>query len=192
MNPHIQQYGGLMHANSFLTEDFMELMDVFKEKINVVLGLVTGFLTLMFGPCWWAFAAFLALNAADFITGWAKARYTGSEDSAKGAHGIWKKAGYWLIIAISFFIGACFIHLGSMFNADLEFLQFIGWFTLASYIINECRSVLENIVVIQSDKHGAAGIPWFLIKGLNVAQKLLDDRTNALGGKEEALEKSDD
>ncbi len=95
----------------------------------------------------------------------------------RGAHGIWQKVGYWLIIAISFFIAACFTRLGYMVKADLGFLQFIGWFTLASYIINECRSILENIIAIQSSKDGTISVPWFLIKGLDVAQKLLKDAT---------------
>ena len=43
-------------------------------------------------------------NIADYFTGVAKAKYTNTENSNKGLKGIIKKVGYWLVIAIAFFV----------------------------------------------------------------------------------------
>ena len=51
---------------------------------------------------------------------------------------------------------------------DFSFMEFIGWFTLGCLLINEIRSILENLV--ESGLH----VPKLLTKGLDVAEKLLD------------------
>ena len=43
-----------------------------------------------------------------------------------------------------------------------------GWFTLASLLVNEIRSVLENLVEC------GYNVPAFLIKGLAVTEKLIN------------------
>jgi phage-related holin len=43
-----------------------------------------------------------------------------------------------------------------------------GWLTLAMYIVNELRSILENLVEIGVD------VPDFLIQGLDVTKKLME------------------
>ena len=48
---------------------------------------------------------------------------------------------------------------------NLSFLLLIGWFTLAMLLVNEARSILENLVEC------GYNIPDFLIKGLAVTQK---------------------
>ena len=51
----------------------------------------------------------------------------------------------------------------------------IGWFTLGMFIINEIRSILENLVEIGVD------VPIWLIKGLEVADKKIN---KAVGNEE--------
>ena len=43
-----------------------------------------------------------------------------------------------------------------------------GWLTLATYMVNEIRSILENLVEANVE------VPAFLIKGLDVTKKLID------------------
>ena len=50
----------------------------------------------------------------------------------------------------------------------------LGWFMLAHCIVNEIRSIVENI--IEMDK--GEWIPTWLIKGLEVAQNLIDKRAS--------------
>ena len=44
----------------------------------------------------------------------------------------------------------------------------LGWLTLATFIINEIRSILENLVLI------GVVVPKFLIHGLEVAAKKIE------------------
>ena len=146
------------------------MMDKIINKANFLWGALVTMLSAIFGQFWYLFAAFLALNVVDYITGVTKSKITCKENSNKGWKGIAKKVGYWVVIAISFFMAVCFVDIGIKLGIDLGFLELVGWFTLATFIINEIRSILENLVIIGVD------IPPFLIKGLEVASGLLDDK----------------
>ena len=54
----------------------------------------------------------------------------------------------------------------------------IGWFTLACYMVNELRSLLENLIEI------GVRVPSILVKGLEITEKLLNE-------KEEHIEEED-
>lgn len=151
-------------------------MDVFIDKINVFFGMVASMLAMLFGDFWMFFLAFFIFNIVDYATGLLKAKHMKTESSGKGAKGIVKKVGYWVIISISFFVSVSCIEFGMLVGMDLMFLSFIGYFTLATYIINEIRSIIENLVVLGVD------IPPFLTKGLAIADKLITDKANAKTG----------
>lgn len=144
-------------------------MDRIFEKINFLWGGAVAILSMVFGDFWFLFFAFAILNVVDYITGWIKAYYFGIENSAKGLRGIIKKLGYWIVIAIAFFVAQAFTQLGDNIGIDLGLSNFIGWFTLATFIINEIRSVLENLVEI------GVVVPDWLVKGLEIAGKKIDD-----------------
>lgn len=130
-------------------------------------------LTMIFGTYWYVFAGYLLCNILDWLTGWCKSRKLGKENSRMGFRGILKKVGYWIIIAIAFLIPAVFIHLGKdLMGIDLGFLVLLGWFTLASLLVNEIRSILENLV--ECGYH----VPEFLIRGLAVTERLIHARVN--------------
>lgn len=142
------------------------------EKVNVMGGAIVSLLTAILGQYWFLFAGFLFLNIVDYVTGWIKAKYWNhNESSAIGAKGIVKKVFYWLIIMIAFFISYCFVQMGDMLGINLAFVQLFGWFTLATYMINEIRSIIENGVEM------GYNVPKFLITGLDITQKLLDAQT---------------
>lgn len=48
----------------------MTYTNVFTDKYNAVTGAIVAVLTAIFGTYWYVFAAFLALNVIDWITGW--------------------------------------------------------------------------------------------------------------------------
>lgn len=82
--------------------------------------------------------------------------------------GILKKLGYWVIIAVAFIVSYVFVHMGTdILNVDLSFLTMVGWFTLACLMVNEVRSILENLVEC------GYNVPTVLVKGLDVTEKLL-------------------
>ena len=144
-------------------------MERFIGRIDFFFAAAVTLLSAVFGVYWYLFAAFLILNITDYVTGIIKARYTKTENSAKGFQGIVKKLGGWVILAIAFFISYAFGSLGELIGMDLGFTVILGWFVLAASIINEIRSILENLVEIGVE------VPPFLIKGLEAANKKINN-----------------
>lgn len=143
-------------------------MEEIFNPINIVCGVIVAGLTAVFGQYWFLFAGFLAFNIADWLTGWYLARVKKRESSKVGAKGILKKVLYWLVVLTAFFISYSFMLMGDIIGVDLGFCVGLGWFVLASYLVNEIRSVLENVVELGVD------VPDFLIKGLEIANNAID------------------
>lgn len=145
----------------------------FTDKYNAFVGAVVTILTAVFGAYWYVFATFAALNVIDWITGWIKANKKKEESSKVGLKGAVKKVGYWAIILVAFLIADVFVKLGNdLLNVDLAFLAMIGWFTLAMLLVNEARSILENMVEM------GYNVPDFLIKGLAITEKMMKKKMN--------------
>ncbi len=136
----------------------------------------------------------LGFNVADWLTGWMKSRMMHKENSMAGWKGVLKKLGYWLMIAVAFgasavFIwkgvlkklgywlmiavafgaSAVFIEIGTVLHIDLQITTLLGWFVLASLLVNEIRSICENFV------EAGFNVPNILIKGLEVADKKINN-----------------
>ena len=107
-------------------------------------------------------------NIIDYLTGWMKSRMTKKENSVKGWQGVLKKLGYWIMVLVAFSMSAIFIDLGETINVDLGITTLLGWFVLGSLIINEIRSILENLV------EAGYNVPAILINGLEVADKIIN------------------
>lgn len=149
-------------------------MDRLLNKANSLWGIAVALLSSLFGEFWYLFAAFLILNLVDYITGIIKAKLSFKESSAKGLLGIIKKVGYWIVISLSFFIALSFENMGSTIGLDLSFTRLLGWFTLATFIINEIRSILENLIALGVD------VPAFLTTGLEIASKAVDEQKGGI------------
>ena len=140
----------------------------FIDGYNAVTGAVIAVLSYVLGEHWFIFVAFILLNVADWITGWMKSRLAGKENSVKGWQGVLKKLGYWLMVLVAFGAGAVFIEIGDSIGVDLGVTTLLGWFVLASLIINEIRSILENFV------EAGFKVPAILVSGLKVADKIVN------------------
>lgn len=138
------------------------------DGYNAVVGTIVAVLSYVLGEHWILFVAFLALNVADWLTGWMKSRMAGRENSVAGWKGVLKKLGYWLMIMVAFGASAIFIEIGQSIHIDLGITTLLGWFVLASLLINEIRSILENFV------EAGFTVPAILIKGLEVADKVVN------------------
>lgn len=141
----------------------------FTEESNLIWGGVVAVQSYLFGVHWPVFLLFLALNVVDYLYGIAKAKATNTWSSTKGAKGVVKKVSYWVVIALAFGLSAVFMELGVVIGVNLSFLQLIGWFVLALYIINEPTSILENMVALGVD------VPEFLIRGLAAVKTAVDE-----------------
>lgn len=138
------------------------------DGYNAVVGAIVAVLSYILGEHWILFVAFLLLNVADWLTGWMKSRMAGKENSMKGWKGVLKKLGYWLMVMVAFGASAVFIEIGTVIGIDLGITTLLGWFVLASLLINEIRSILENFV--EAGFH----VPNVLAKGLEVADKVVN------------------
>lgn len=154
----------------------------FVDTYNMVVGAVVAVLSAIFGVYWYLFAGYLLLNILDWGTGWRKARKKKQESSYRGLQGIVKKTGYWVIILVAFLVPALFVQFcQDLLKINLGFLVMLGWFTLATLLVNEVRSILENLVEC------GYRVPDFLIRGLEVTEKLIhagvDIPEDKFGGK---------
>lgn len=139
------------------------------DTYNLFVGAAVALLSAVFGVYWYVFLAYLVLNVLDWLTGWYKSRKLKEESSKVGLIGIVKKLGYWVIIAVAFIVSSVFVAMGrDLLHIDLSFLTMIGWFTLALLLVNEVRSILENLVEC------GYNVPAILIKGLAVTEKLIN------------------
>lgn len=146
----------------------------FVDKYNLFVGaLVTVFVTIL-GPQWYLFGCFLVLNIVDWLTGWYRARLLHQESSGVGLNGIIKKTLYWVLVIIAFMFPQSFVKFGQdVLQINLGFLIFVGWLTLAMLIINEVRSIMENLVQC------GVKVPEILIKGLSITEKLIKAKSEA-------------
>ncbi len=149
------------------------------DKVNAIYGLIATVGAAIFGQYWFLFAGFLLMNFIDYVTGLVKAKRLKKESSSAGAWGVFKKVSYWIVIGLAFFIAHSFAYMGEIIGVNLSFVVLFGWFTLASYLVNEIRSILENLVEL------GVNVPAFLVSGLDITQKLLDAKTNLNNEQEE-------
>ncbi|QUN14512.1 phage holin family protein [Clostridium sp. C1] len=140
----------------------------YMDTYNAIVGGIVAVLSFVFGEHWILFAIFLLFNIADWITGWMKSRMAGKENSMKGWQGVLKKLGYWLMILVAFAASAVFIEIGNTLGMDLGVTTLLGYFVLASLLVNELRSILENFV------EAGYNVPTVLVKGLEVADKVVN------------------
>ena len=65
----------------------------------------------------------------------------------------------------------------------MGFLQLLGWFVLAVYIINELTSIVENMVALGID------VPEIFVKGLNAVRTVVNDAGDRVIPKDSGGEK---
>lgn len=127
---------------------------------------ITNFITSNHGLL---FLILLLTNFFDWLTGWAKARINRNENSSTGLLGILRKIGLWVLVFMAFLLSYAFIELGSILGINMNITQFFGWFILLSLIINEIRSILENLVECKIN------VPIIFVKGLAIFEDKIED-----------------
>ena len=146
-----------------------EIQKIF-NKITSTISFLFTCLTSIFGIEWILFAGYLILNILDYITGIVKAKLQKKETSNKGLIGILKKLCYWILIGVSFLISYLLVQIGIKININIEFIILFGWFTLTCLIINETRSIIENLIEIGIE------VPDFLKNGLEIYEKMISNK----------------
>lgn len=138
------------------------------DTYNAIVGAAVAVLSYILGEHWILFALFLGLNVVDWLTGWMKSRINNKENSKAGIKGALKKLGYWLMIMVAFGTSAAFVEIGNTIGVNLGVTTLLGWFVLASLLVNEIRSVCENFTEM------GIKVPRILTEGLEVANKVVN------------------
>lgn len=133
-------------------------------------GFLISLLSSLFDEHWYLFLIYLSLNVIDCFTGTIKARVFKQENSKTAFKGLLKKISCWILLLVSFLLSVVFIQIGDIINTDFSVVIYLGWFVLGSLVINECRSILENLVAT------GCPIPYVLIKGLDITNKVIDNK----------------
>ena len=148
----------------------------FEHKIKYLISCIIGVLSAIFGDFWFLFVFLLGLNIIDYLTGILKARYLKKESSKRAMKGFIKKFLIWCLVFMGFGLGLAFQKIGDLIGINLHMMIAIGWGLLVHCIINEFRSILENMVEL--DKGYL--VPNWLIKGLEVTNKIMDKKANSM------------
>lgn len=152
------------------SEDMMKMnyAEPIIDGYNAIAGTAVAVLSYILGEHWILFVGFLVLNIFDWFTGWMKSRLAKKENSQAGWKGVLKKLGYWVMIMVAFGASVVFIEIGKVIGVDLGVTTLLGWFVLASLIINEIRSIIENFV------EAGYNVPAVLVNGLEIADKIVN------------------
>ena len=137
---------------------------------NIIIGTVLTYIITIFEQYGLIMFTFLIFNVLDWMTGTMKARLLGKESSIDGLKGVCKKLGYWVLILVAFLVGENLMLLGNNLGVNLGVADYIGWLTLAMLLVNEARSIIENL--LEMDVY----VPKVLTRGLEVAQDTLEDK----------------
>lgn len=124
------------------------------------------------GKFWIFFAFLLILNVIDYITGILKANYLGVVSSRASYRGMYKKVFLWIMVFISLGISFMLLQIGRIINVKAGFMAWLGILVLFHAIVNEFRSIIENIVLC--DKGNI--VPNWLTKGLEVTNKIIQKK----------------
>lgn len=145
---------------------------------------ITGF----FNKFWFMFLFLLVLNVLDVVTGEIKAKYLKIESSRMATKGLYKKVFLWVLITITLGLSLIFLQIGKIFNVRIGFMAWLGRLVIIHAIINEFRSIIENI--IQCDKSNI--VPKWLKKGLEVTQETIDTGSDKLIDRLREILRNDD
>lgn len=147
----------------------MTSIEPFTDRVNLIGAILISFLSYIFGDHWVLFVGLMLLNIGDYVTGCMKSRLRGVISSVNGLNGVLKKLGYWIMVLLAFGMSVIFVEIGSVIHVDLHITEWIGWLVLASLIMNEIRSILENLVEC------GYNVPQILVKSLEVANKAVEE-----------------
>lgn len=141
-----------------------KLIDWYK----VIAGVSIALLSNVFGPQWKVFIFYLLFNVLDYLTRWIAARRTKTEESSKAETGIYKKVSLWVLILVAFSSGYILtVLVNDIFGGNIN-LVYIGWVVLGMLMVNEIRSICENLI------DAGVKVPEIVSKGLKIAETVMN------------------
>lgn len=119
------------------------------EKTNYIKLIFTGisaYLSAKLGILLPILMILLVVMIGDYGTGMAKARYLGEVESRKGMWGVIKKAMYAVTVAVAMISDWIIINVAAKVGVEIPLTTFFGLLVAIWLIVNECISILENLI----------------------------------------------
>lgn len=85
----------------------------------------------------------------DYSTGMIKARYLGEIESRKGMWGVIKKAMYAVVVSVAMISDWIIINVAERIGVNIPLTTFFGLLVAIWLIVNECISILENLIKLE-------------------------------------------
>ena len=85
----------------------------------------------------------------DYSTGMIKARYLGEIESKKGMWGVIKKAMYAVVVSVAMISDWIIINVAERIGVNIPLTTFFGLLVAIWLIVNECISILENLIKLE-------------------------------------------
>lgn len=120
-----------MEKESFIKLTISTAIAYLSAKLGILLPVLLILLLVMIG---------------DYSTGMLKARYLGEINSRKGMWGVIKKAMYGVVVAVAMVSDWIIINVAEKIGVNIPLTTFFGLLVAIWLIVNECISILENLI----------------------------------------------
>ena len=127
--------------------------------IKLIISSIGAYLSNKLGILFPILMLLMFVMVVDYSTGMIKARYLGEIESRKGMWGVIKKAMYAVVVAVAMVSDWVIINMAERVGINIPLTTFFGLLVAIWLILNECISILENLIKLE------VPMPGFL-KGL--------------------------
>lgn len=124
--------------------------------IKLVISSIGAYLSNKLGILFPVLVILLFAMVVDYSTGMIKAKYLGEIESRKGMWGVIKKAMYAVVVAVAMISDWIIINVAEKIGVNIPLTTFFGLLVAIWLIVNECISILENLITLE------VPIPGFL------------------------------
>lgn len=117
--------------------------------IKLTISTVIAFLSAKLGILLPVLVILLLVMIGDYSTGMLKAKYLGEINSRKGMWGVIKKAMYAVVVAVAMVSDWIIINVAEKVGVNIPLTTFFGLLVAIWLIVNECISILENLIKLE-------------------------------------------
>lgn len=117
--------------------------------IKLVISSIGAYLSNKLGILFPILMLLMFVMVVDYSTGMIKARYLGEIESRKGMWGVIKKAMYAVVVAVAMVSDWVIINMAERVGINIPLTTFFGLLVAIWLILNECISILENLIKLE-------------------------------------------
>ena len=117
--------------------------------IKLIISSIGAYLSNKLGILFPILMLLMFVMIVDYSTGMIKARYLGEIESRKGMWGVIKKAMYAVVVAVAMVSDWVIINMAERVGINIPLTTFFGLLVAIWLILNECISILENLIKLE-------------------------------------------